>query len=281
MSAATIHRYRWDDLRRFAAALGGAAGLAPARALALASHLLWFDAAGAGRLGIATLPEWLEAMAAGRVDVSVLGQVVSERSAVALFDGQNGVTPLLLERAAELAIEKARETAVGLVRVTRLAAVRSVAAVAAGIALGPMVGWVVGPRRLWSLALPSAAGLPVVLDPALADPGKPAAASASRREPAAWLESLGMVTEVLLPDQGWLVAAVSVPALEPLTTFHERVTAAVGQRTEAPGRLLPEPWEAQRRVVRQQGVPLAAPAWKLLADWARRLAVEPPSPVDS
>ena len=77
MSAAATHRYRWDDLRRFAAALGGAVGLDPARALALASHLLWFDAAGAARLGIATLPDWLEMMEGGQVDVRARGQVVS------------------------------------------------------------------------------------------------------------------------------------------------------------------------------------------------------------
>ena len=288
-----IHRYRWDDLRRFAAALGSAVGLDPARGLALASHLLWFDAAGAARLGVATLPDWLEAMEGGQVDVRALGQVMSERSALALFDGQNGVPPLLLERAAELAVEKARETAVGLVRMAQLAAVRSVAAVTAGIAVGPMAGLVIGPNRLWGMALPSGTGLPVVIDSGLAaatGPAKSAAVSShddshkpvpSRREPSAMLESLGIAAEVLLPDQGWLVAAVSVPALEPLTTFHERVASALSGRTEAPGRLLPQDWDAHRRAARAQGVPLAAPTWKGLADWARRLAVELPRPIDS
>jgi len=285
-----IHRYRWDDLRRFAAALGSAVGLDRARGLALASHLLWFDAAGAARLGIATLPDWLEAMEGGQVDVRAVGRVIGERSALALFDGQNGIPPLLLERAAELAVEKARETAVGWVRVSRLAAVRSVAAVTAGIAVGPMVGLVVGPNRLWGMALPSGAGLPVVIDSALAaaGTGKSAAVSSedasrpalSRRDASALLESLGIAAEVLLPDQGWLVAAVSVPALEPLTTFHERVASALAGRTEAPGRLLPQAWDAHRRAAREQGVALAAPAWKALGDWARRLAVDLPRPVD-
>ena len=40
-----------------------------------------------------------------------------ERTTLALFDGENGLPPLILERAAELAVEKAREAAVGLVRV--------------------------------------------------------------------------------------------------------------------------------------------------------------------
>jgi LDH2 family malate/lactate/ureidoglycolate dehydrogenase len=218
--------------------------------------------------------------------------VVGERSALATFDAQNGVAPLLLERAAELAVEKARETAVGLVRVARLTAVRSVAAVTAGIAVGPMAGWVVGPNRLWGMALPSGAGLPVVIDSGLAaasGTGKSAALAAQDdasqpaklgRHASHLLESLGMAAEVLLPDQGWLVAAVSVPALEPLTTFHERVASALGGRTEAPGRLLPQAWDTHRRAAREQGVPLAAPAWKSLGDWARRLAVDLPRPVD-
>src|SRR5262249_33986287 len=169
-------------LRRFASALGSAVGLDPARGLALASHLLWFDAAGAARLGIATLPDWLEAMEGGQVDVRARGRVISERSALAMFDGQNGVAPLLLERAAELAVEKARETAVGLVRVGQLVAVRSVAAVTAGIAVGPMAGLVVGPNRLWGIALPSGAGLPVVIDSALgAAPGTGKSAPLSRQ----------------------------------------------------------------------------------------------------
>jgi LDH2 family malate/lactate/ureidoglycolate dehydrogenase len=283
-TVSALPRYRWDDLRRFAAALGSAVGLAPPRALALASHLLWYDAAGAAPLGMATLPEWLEAMDAGRVDVAALGQVRSERSALAVFDGQNGVPPLLLERAAELAVEKARETAVGLIRVAQLGAVGSVAAVTAGIAVGPMAGLVVGPNHLWGMALPSAAGLPVVIDSALAAVPAPQEDARKRakpgRAPAALVESLGMAAEVLLPEQGWLVAAVSVPALEPLASFHERVTAALsGSTEETLGRLLPSAWDAHRRAARAQGIALTATARKSLENWARRLAVAPPEPI--
>jgi len=273
VSTAAIHRYRVDDLRRFAAALGNAVGLVPARALALASHLLWFDAAGAATLGIATLPDWLEAIETGHVNAGAVGQVMGERSALAMFDGENGVPPLLLERAAELAVEKAREAAVGLVRVTHLGAVHSAAPVTAGIAVGPMVGFVLGPNRLWGMALPSEAGLPVVIDSGLAavevtrKPGahRPHADSteppASRRDAAALLEGLGIGAEVLLPGDGWLVAAVAVPVLEPLATFHERVATAVTGMAEAPGRLLPDAWDAHRRAAGQHGVALAAPAW--------------------
>ena len=170
-------RYGFDDLRRFAAALGTACGLAPLRALAMASHLLWFDAAGAATLGIASLPAWLEAIEGGQVDPKAVGRVVGQRSALAIFDGENGLPHLVLERAAELAVETARETAVGLVRVDHVGPIGSAAAIAAGIALGPMAGLVLGPNRLWSMGLPSEAGLPVVVDSGLANAagaGKPA-----------------------------------------------------------------------------------------------------------
>ncbi len=72
-----MDRYGFDDLRRFAAALGTACGLVPLRALALASHLLWFDAAGAASLGIASLPDWLEAIERGQLDPRTIGRVVA------------------------------------------------------------------------------------------------------------------------------------------------------------------------------------------------------------
>jgi LDH2 family malate/lactate/ureidoglycolate dehydrogenase len=293
VSTAVIHRYRFDDLRRFAAALGTASGLIPARALALASHLLWFDAAGAASSGIATLPAWLEAIDVGRVDPKATGRVIGERAALAIFDGENGVPPLLLERAAELAVEKARETAVGLVRVAHLGALRSAAAVTAGIAVGPMAGLVLGPNRLWSMAVPSDSGLPVVVDSGLSaalgtgTSGAPQPQADSTRHPAsgldestaAVLEGLVLGAEVFVPGDSWVVAAVAVSVLEPLTTFHQRVATALRGLTQAPGRLLPDAWDVHRRDSREHGVAIAAPAWKSLKTWAQRLAVDVPTPL--
>jgi hypothetical protein len=293
VSTGAISRFGFDDLRRFAAALGIGSGLAPARALAIASHLLWFDAAGAANLGIASLPDWLEAIEKGQVDSRAMGRVVAERSALAIFDGENGLPPLLLERAAELAVEKARETAVGLVRVDHVGPVRSAAAVAAGIALGPMAGLVLGPNRLWSIALPSEAGLPIVIDSGLAGcgvggkahesrtPGKSAKHPVARRGGSVpgWdrLEALWLGAEVFRPADSWILAAVSVTAWEPLAAFHERV-AALHDRDETPGRLVPAVWDAQRREARERGIAVPASAWKSLNEWAQRLAVEIPSP---
>jgi LDH2 family malate/lactate/ureidoglycolate dehydrogenase len=301
VAAAVIHRYGFDELRRFAAAIGTAAGLAPARSLALASHLLWFDAAGAPTLGIATLPSWLEAMERGRVNPTAVGRVVSERTTLALFDGENGLPPLILERAAELAAEKARDAAMGLVRVVGVGPVRSAAPVAAGVAVGPMSGWVVGPDRCWSMALPSPAGLPLVVDSGLSSvevEGKPGPAGGAGRRasdspkpsptdrdgpPAAsaLLEAFWLGAEVLVPERGWLVAAVSVTALEPLSAFHERVAAA-GRgmlATPGPGRLLPEDWEAHRRRAREEGVMVTPAAWKSLAHRARQFSIGVPDPL--
>jgi LDH2 family malate/lactate/ureidoglycolate dehydrogenase len=302
VSAAVSHRYGFDELRRFAAAIGTAAGLSAPRSLALASHLLWFDAAGAPALGIATFAWWMEAIDGGQVNPRAIGRVVSERSALAVFDGQNGPAPLVLGRAAELAVEKAREAALGLVRVIGVGSVSSAAPVAAEIAIGPMAGWVLGPDRCWSMALPSHGGLPLVVDSGLSDDGRgetaanaarvgrgasdSAKSKASRHDgpiPASTLlEGFWLGIESLVEERGWLVAAVSVPALAPLATDHQRLTAAVGSgMSPAPGRLLPETWESRRRQVRQNGVVIEAPAWKSLTHWARRLSVDVPDPVPS
>jgi LDH2 family malate/lactate/ureidoglycolate dehydrogenase len=295
VSAAVIHRYGFEELRRFGAALGTAVGLVPARSLMLASHLLWFDAAGAPTLGIATLPSWMEAVESGRVNPVATGRVVGERTALALFDGENGPTPLVLERAAAVAVEKARESAVGLVRVVGAEPVRSAAPVAAGIGVGPMAGWVLGPNRYWSMALPSHGGLPLVVDVGLSatdeegdsvagrrgsSPPKPA--SSGRDGPpsaSSLLEGFWLGTEVLVPERGWLVAAISIPALESFSTFDERLATVARGMSPAPGRLLPEAWEARRREVRQKGLAIEPAAWKALAHWARRLSVDVPDPL--
>jgi LDH2 family malate/lactate/ureidoglycolate dehydrogenase len=279
-----IHYYDLEGLRRFAAAMGTRCGLAAPRARALASHLLWYDAAGAASLGIASLPGWLEAIESGRVDVRATGRVVGERSSMAIFDGENGLPPVLLERAAELAVEKARETAVGWVRVDRVGPLGSAAAVSASIALGPMAGLVLGPDRLWSMAMPSEAGLPFLTDSGLAAAGNAAKAAATRRAgtvPALdRLEDFRLAAEVLVPTCGWLVAAIAVAALEPLAAVHERVGRAIADLDDGPGLLRPLAWEARRRDAHAHGVPIAAPAWKALGDWAQRLVIERPSPLD-
>ncbi len=305
MAAAVIHRFAYDELRRFAVALGTAAGLASARSGALAAHLLWFDAAGAPTLGIATLETWLTLIDERRVDPSATGRVTRERSSLAELDGENGLPLLVLERAAEVAVEKARDSGVGLVRVVAIGPAASAAPIAAGIAIGPMAGWVLGPCETWSLSLPTAAGLPLIMDSGL--PGdaasrKPAAADAAGRtgttqaRPAAnqrhsrnpapdFPEGLRLAAEVLVPAGGWLVAALAGTGPESLSSWHDRVAAARGrsaaEHTGAGLRVLdPEGWEAHRRRLWQEGVEVASAVWKPLVQRARRLAIELPAPLD-
>jgi LDH2 family malate/lactate/ureidoglycolate dehydrogenase len=289
VSATVTNRYRLDDLRRFATALGSAGGLAPARAQGLATHLLWYDAAGAAIFGIGTLPVWLAAVEAGRVDPKAAGEVKSERGALTVVEGQQGLPPLLLERAAGLAVEKARELGLALVRVAHIERVGSAAAVTAGIATGPFVGLVIGPSHLYSVALPSPEGLPVVIDSGLdavrtSSPGRGASSSRAgraRRPVSVTAESLDGVASwasVLAPEGEWLVGAIAIAALESLATFHERVLVSLREPGEAPGRLMPTDWEAQRRKAHEHGLVIAAPAWKKLVHWAGRLGVDIPKP---
>jgi LDH2 family malate/lactate/ureidoglycolate dehydrogenase len=291
--ATAIHRYRFDELRRFAAALATAGGLAPARALALASHVLWFDAAGAPSIGISSLPGLLEALATGQVDPKAEGRVVAERAALVVLDGQNGVPLLLLERASELAIEKARETAVGVVRLTHVRCVCSAAALTAAMAVGPMAGLAIGPSGAWSMALPSDSGLPLVLDSGLrtAGLGGPrrtarTATETTRHAPSfrdatglALAEGLGLAAELLVGESSWLVAAVSVPALEPLASFQQRIASASHGVEETPAMLPPDRWNTLRRETREQGVLIAGADWKPLDAWAERLGVPAPTPI--
>ncbi len=293
VSATVIRRYQLDELRRFAAALGCAAGLTPPRALALASHLLWFNAAGAASFGIGTLPYWLGRIENGSIDPGATGKITAERPSLASLDGDNGIAPLVLERAGELAIEKARDTAVGLVRITHLARLGSAAAVVAAMALRPVAALVLGTGGVWSAAVPSPAGQPIVFDSGLAgiEPRRTptgAPARSGRRgglaKPATArlfpppLDGVATWSEVLVPEESWLVAAIAVAELEPLSDFHGRVGQWIQGLAESPGRLLPAVWADRHHEAHERGVAIAPTAWKELKHWANRFAVAVPTP---
>lgn len=261
-------RYRLDDLRRFGGALLTAAGLAPVRASALAAHLLFYDAAAHRAFGLAALAGWLERIEARAVDPGAEGHVTSEMTGTAVFDGQNGIAPLVLARAADLAAEKARESGIGLVRVTHLGPAGPIAALAADVAIGPYLGALVGHDGTWALALPSGEGLPVVCDSTLAG-GAPASLP-DRCLP--WASAT-------VPERGWLVLALAVAALEPLATYHERVAEWLRTEPEPSGALLPGPWEQCRRHAREHGVHVEGAVWEGLEPWAERYRVAIPAPL--
>jgi hypothetical protein len=261
-------------MRRFATDLVSGLGVAPSRAWALASHLLWFDAAGASSFGIATLPRWLERIEGREFDLAAEGKVMTERNGTAVLDGQNGLPPLILERAAGLAVEKAREAGVGLVRVAHLGPTGPAAFVAAELAIGPQAALILGPGPSWSLAMPSDRGLPAVYDSSLH------VAERAHHSPPAWRDGVGPWAAVLVPDEGWLIAAVAIAAWEPLLAFHSRVKEALGDQEGGPrpGQLLPEAWETHRRDIREHGVPVPAAVRNQLLPWAERLGVQPLAP---
>jgi hypothetical protein len=277
-----LTRFRLDDLRRYATELLSGVGLAPLRAAALAAHLLWFDAVGASNFGIAMLPRWLERIHAREFDVAAEGKVANERNGTALLDGCRGVPPLVLQRAAVLASEKAREVGIGLVRVSSLGAAGPAAGLAADLAIGPYLAAILGPGPAWSLAFPSAEGLPAVFDSHLACDGAGSARHRQRAEASPWWTALAGWVEALAPGEGWLVTAVAISAWEPLLSFHKRIAEALGDRSRPqPGLLRPEVVVARRHEAHKHGVALARALAGDLSQWAERLGVTPPCALDS
>lgn len=262
-------RFRIDDLRRFAAGLAASVGLAPTRAAAFATHLLWHDAAGASQLGLATLPAWLERLARGEFDLATEGRVVSEQAGSLVLDAQAGLPPLLLARAAAIAQQKARDVGVSLVRLTHMAPLDSAAEVAAGVALGPQIAFAIGPHRAWTIAVPSAEGLPLVFDSGFGPlQTKPLPGTGFEAALAPW--------SLLAPDGGWLVGVMLVNVLESLAAFHERVTAALKADGACRWVLKPHAWEAYRNEVRQLGVLVSETTRHELEQWAVKFGFELP-----
>jgi LDH2 family malate/lactate/ureidoglycolate dehydrogenase len=242
-------RYRVDDLRRSIASSLEGAGVGASRASGLAGTLLWYESAGHGEFGVGRLPGWLDRLKAGQVNPAVEGRVGRpEFAGTAIVDGDGGLAPVVLARAAEIAMQKARETGAAVVRVANLPADGPTAEVAAEVSLGPYLTTIVGPGPSWTLALPTANGLPLVYDSALAGGGTPDPLAA------AWLGSLGAS---LVPGDGWLISVIAIHAVESLAAFQERMAALAGEVAGRPGWLVPEAWEAARRAVREEGIRLS------------------------
>jgi LDH2 family malate/lactate/ureidoglycolate dehydrogenase len=257
MKANTAVTMRLDDLRSMASALLSASGMRPDVAATLAGHLLWFDAAGLLDHGIATLPDLLDRIHRGEVDPKTEGKVGPERAALAVLDGQKGAPSRILGRAAQLAAEKAREYGSGIVRVKGIGAFGSAIALVSEIAIGPAIGFAFGPGGAWSAALPSAEGLPVIADAVLGS--DPAALAAF----APWSPLIG--------EEGWIIQAVSVPAMEPLASFHERVAHFA---KKANGNILPpDRLESLRREARENGVKVSKATQSALTAWAEKLGI--------
>ena len=255
------NRYRLDDLRRLATELTSKLGVAPARASALATHLLWFDAAGASSHGISTLPDWLDRISSKEIDPVAQGRAILERSATAVFDAQRGLGPLALATAAGIASEKARDVGVGIVRVKNVGPTGPASPLASGLAVGPFLASLSGPGPSLAMALPTREGLPVVYDSELE--GSPA------RPPEGWLGASSRWIGALTGEDGWLIVALSIPSMEPLSSFHDRVNVS----DEGRGMLGPSTLEVRRRSARESGVSIDPAAMNRLREWAGRSSV--------
>jgi hypothetical protein len=252
-------------------------GVAPARASAMATHLLWFDAAGASSHGIATLPSWLGRIDRQEIDPTTRGKVILEHSGTAVFDAQQGLPPLALETAAGIASEKARDVGVGVVRVRNIGPTGPTAPVASGLAIGPFVAMIAGPSPSFAMALPTAEGLPAIYDSGLAggiEPGKKAALP-----PEGWLRAFAPWVSTLAGGEGFLIVALSVPSMESLTAFHERADQVPRSAVESPSQFWPEALEARRRQARELGVTLDPTSTAMLREWAGRFNVPWPGEV--
>jgi hypothetical protein len=255
-------RYRLDDIRRFGIGLATSFGLAPARASALVSGLLWYEAAGAPEFGIATLMDWIGAIESGEVDPKAEGRVGKEHTATAVLDAQRGLAPLILARAAAIAQEKAREVGVGVVRVVNLGSWGgSTAEVASEIAIGPMIGTVEGPGGSVAIGVPVDGSVPAVYDSAL------------KRD-----DFSGVPPWASSPLAAWVVSARAVSAFESLASVHEHVETLLRVNPPFEGEVRPDAWQTRRRDQIEHGLPLDEGARVKLAECGARLGVTFPGP---
>ena len=255
------HRYRLDDLRHLGTELLDELGVPPARASALVSGLLWYEAAGAPQFGIESLPGWLGAIESGQVDPKAEGAIVKEHTATAVLDGKRGLAPLILARAGQIAAEKAREVGVGTVRVVNIGRIGATAEVASEIAVGPMVAEVAATGSL-ALAVPVEGTVPAVFDTALAPTGR---------------TSLPGWAALAEGADGWLVSARAVSAFESLARLHEAIDAMLRGTAPIPGEVRPDAWQTRRLEQLERGLALSKTTEKSLRSWAERLGVAWPS----
>lgn len=106
-----------SGLSRFIAAALERAGLPPADAGIVGQLMAEADLQGSDGHGVIRLPQYVKRIRAGGINTHPDIRVVSERAAMALIDGDNGMGHLVVSRAVDLAIEKARTCGVAWVSV--------------------------------------------------------------------------------------------------------------------------------------------------------------------
>src|SRR5215469_16442863 len=102
-----------DELAAFVARAFVAAGLPDTDAQTVADLMVEADLRGSDTHGVIRLPLYIRRLRAGGTNRTPNIRLVSDRSSVALLDGDNGMGHLVMRRAAELAIAKAKATGIG------------------------------------------------------------------------------------------------------------------------------------------------------------------------
>jgi L-2-hydroxycarboxylate dehydrogenase (NAD+) len=101
-----------ERLRSFIASGLSCAGLSVADANKVAALMAEADLQGSDGHGVIRLPQYVKRIQAGGINTQPHIHVVSERAAMALIDGDNGMGHLVMSYATELAIDKARTAGV-------------------------------------------------------------------------------------------------------------------------------------------------------------------------
>ena len=104
----TGRRVSADRLARFIADALKVAGLAAEDALKVGHLMSECDVIGGDAHGVFRLPQYVRRLRAGGYNPSPNIRIASERTAMALVDGDNAMGHLVMSRAAEIAIEKAK-----------------------------------------------------------------------------------------------------------------------------------------------------------------------------
>jgi LDH2 family malate/lactate/ureidoglycolate dehydrogenase len=102
----------FERLRRFIATALHRAGLSEADAGKVGELMAQADLQGSDGHGVIRLKPYVERIEAGGINVRPEIRVISERPAMALLDGDNGMGHLVMSHAAELAVAKARTAGV-------------------------------------------------------------------------------------------------------------------------------------------------------------------------
>lgn len=267
--SSTATPFPLDLLRRQAITLASAAGLPAALAADLAHHVLWYETLGAFALGLGTLPTWLADRSLATLDLTSVGEIRDEHTGTACLDASRTLPPLAMSQAAAIAAEKARENGAAVIQVENLNAPCSAGDVAAREAIGPVAVAVLTARPSWSVALPSAGGLPFLADSDLGP--KPASAKSRAAKVPPWVATLAPLLAGFAPQPGGAtVLALHVSALGSLDAFRDRLAASFPR---AGTWLEPARLAEARREAEQRGLPIAEDLRRALDSLAARLGV--------